>query len=51
MVWFGWALAAGFMGLATLGRKVASLHGLGSASFLDWVGLGATLSGSRLMAR
>ena len=41
MVWFGWALAAmGFMGLANLGMKAASLKGLGSASVLFWVVLG-----------
>lgn len=41
MVWFGWALAAmGFMGLANLGMKAASLRGLGSASVLFWVVLG-----------
>ena len=41
MEWFGWALAAmGFMGLANLGMKAASLQGLGSASVLFWVVLG-----------
>jgi drug/metabolite transporter (DMT)-like permease len=41
MVWFGWALAAmGFMGLANLGMKAASLRGLGPASVLFWVVLG-----------
>lgn len=41
MEWFGWALAAmGFMGLANLGMKAASLRGLGSASVLLWVVLG-----------
>ncbi len=41
MEWFGWALAAmGFMGLANLGMKAASLQGLGSASVLLWVVLG-----------
>ena len=41
MAWFGWALAAmGFMGLANLGMKGASLRGLGSASVLFWVVLG-----------
>ncbi len=41
MVWLGWALAAmGFMGLANLGMKAASLRGLGPASVLFWVVLG-----------
>ncbi|HJV49029.1 MAG TPA: EamA family transporter [Geothrix sp.] len=41
MAWLGWALAAlGFMGLANLGMKAASLRGLGSASVLFWVVLG-----------
>ncbi|WLT31730.1 EamA family transporter [Geothrix sp. PMB-07] len=41
MAWFGWALAAlGFMGLANLGMKAASMRGLGSASVLFWVVLG-----------
>jgi len=41
MVWVGWALAAlGFMGLANLGMKAASLRGLGSASVLLFVVLG-----------
>jgi drug/metabolite transporter (DMT)-like permease len=41
MVWFGWALAAmGFMGLANLGMKAASLRGLGPASVLFWVVVG-----------
>lgn len=41
MDWLGWALAAmGFMGLANLGMKAASLRGLGSASVLFWVVLG-----------
>jgi drug/metabolite transporter (DMT)-like permease len=41
MAWFGWALLAmGFMGLANLGMKAASLKGLGPASVLFWVVLG-----------
>jgi drug/metabolite transporter (DMT)-like permease len=41
MGWLGWALAAmGFMGLANLGMKAASLRGLGSATILLWVVLG-----------
>jgi drug/metabolite transporter (DMT)-like permease len=41
MVWFGWALAAmGFMGLANLGMKAASLRGVSPASVLFWVVLG-----------
>lgn len=51
MVWFGWALAAGFTGSATLGMKVASLLGRGPASVLFWAGPGATLSGPWLLAR
>ena len=38
MVGFGWALAAGFMGSATLGRKVASLLGwVQLRVFAGWV--------------
>jgi drug/metabolite transporter (DMT)-like permease len=41
MVWWGWALAAlGFMGLANLGMKAASLRGTTPASTLLWVVLG-----------
>lgn len=51
MMWFGWALAAGFTGSATLGMKVASLHGLGPASILFWAGPLAVLSRPWLLAR
>jgi drug/metabolite transporter (DMT)-like permease len=41
MAWFGWALAAmGFMGLANLGMKAASLRGVAPASTLLWVVVG-----------
>ena len=41
MAWLGWALAAmGFMGLANLGMKAASLRGLEPASVLFWVVVG-----------
>lgn len=41
MAWLGWALAAmGFMGLANLGMRAATLKGLAPASVLLWVVLG-----------
>jgi uncharacterized membrane protein len=41
MAWWGWALAAmGFMGLANLGMKAASLRGLNPAAVLFWVVVG-----------
>jgi multidrug transporter EmrE-like cation transporter len=41
MAWFGWAFAAmGFMGLANLGMKAASVRGVTPASTLLWVVVG-----------